>query len=143
MARSFLKGVHHQGQHVLATEPAAAEERIVAEYLFIVTAHQAGLWLRESCRLGSVDWDDCGSYLSLIGRIKEVRDMREHADRYLQGDGDRQHRFVHHDEQRNAAADASSTIVTDDGYELGLRVTVEEVMRAASSALDAVRDASE
>lgn len=141
MARSFLRGVGRQGRRLLKLPATVGRDvTLLEEHLFAVTAHQATAWLEAVCRNRrlTISKKDCEPYLSLRSEIKELRDMREHGDEYLRGKGDKPDRFVRHDDQRGMAADASSTIVTDQGYELGLRVTVEQVMEAAEAVLPTV-----
>lgn len=66
----------------------------------------------------------------LLKEGKELRDMIEHAygkDGYLAGGGRNRDKFVR--EEAGIAADATSTIVKDDGHWLGNRLCVERVIK--------------
>lgn len=65
----------------------------------------------------------------LLKEGKEIRDMIEHAygkDGYLAGGGQHRGRFVR--QEAGIAADATSTIIKDDGHWLGNRLCVEKVV---------------
>jgi hypothetical protein len=141
MALVFLQGVRHQGERLLAVPFLDRDLSLLEEHLFVVTAHQAGVWLEAATRRGTLSKKEVKAYLVLRSEIRELRHMREHGDEYLRGKGNRPEDYVRLDEARSIAADASSTIITDEGYELGLRVTVEHVMEAAEEVLSAVQAA--
>ncbi|WP_134046904.1 hypothetical protein [Paraburkholderia caballeronis] len=71
--------------------------------------------------------------------VKNVRDMREHDDEYLQGGGRRKKEFIF---TAGAAIsiDATSTFVTDSGYFIGGRVNVAVLVDAASRFLPMLFD---
>jgi len=65
----------------------------------------------------------------LLKEGKEIRDMIEHAygkDGYLAGGGRQKDKFVR--QEAGIAADATSTIIKDDGHWLGNRLCVEKVI---------------
>jgi len=65
----------------------------------------------------------------LLNEGKEIRDMIEHAygkDGYLAGGGRQKDKFVR--QEAGIAADATSTIIKDDGHWLGNRLCVEKVI---------------
>lgn len=65
----------------------------------------------------------------LLKEGKEIRDMIEHAygkDGYLAGGGKHKDKFVR--QEAGIAADATSTIIKDDGHWLGNRLCVEKVV---------------
>lgn len=65
----------------------------------------------------------------LLKEGKETRDMIEHAygkDGYLAGGGRHRDKFVR--QEANIVADATSTVIKDDGHWLGNRLCVEKVV---------------
>lgn len=65
----------------------------------------------------------------LLKEGKDIRDMIEHAygkDGYLSGGGRQKDKFVR--QKAGIAADATSTIIKDDGHWLGNRLCVEKVI---------------
>lgn len=138
----FLRGVGWQGQRILdlPDDPTAGDHdvRLLEEHLFAVTANQAFLWLDALCRSGGARKKDFRPYLSLKQAITDVRDMREHGQEYLRGGGRHPERFVH--EEDGIAVDGSSAVVLNEGYKLGGRLVVEDVMQAAEDALPLVRE---
>jgi hypothetical protein len=73
----------------------------------------------------------------LMKEGKELRDMIEHAygkDGYLAGGGRHKDKFVHQEE--GIAADATSTIIKNDGHWLGNRLCVEKVVQEVKAIKD-------
>lgn len=140
MALAYLQGVQLQGRRLLGlTWDVGQPRRLVEEHFFVIAAHQAVEWLDATVTEGVIDQQGCEPYRSLGSAVREIRNMREHGTEYFGGQGRYQHRFVHQDPDRSMAADASSTIITDHGYEIGLRITVEEVLQAVGTVIPTVQ----
>jgi hypothetical protein len=115
----------------------ALRQRIELEKYHFVTAVGSLLRnLKRSQELFPSIKPACDKAQHLFAEGKDLRDMIEHADAYVEGKGRKQEEFLREAEDvatnlpGNApgSADATSTIIDDKGHWLGGRLNVEQVI---------------
>jgi hypothetical protein len=115
---------------------AAQREMELAKYHFITAVGSLVRNLEYSKRLFPSIEAACEKAQHLFAEGKLLRDMIEHADAYMQGKGREQAGFVREAKgvlsnfpgSAPGIADATSTIVDENGHWLGGRLNVERVM---------------
>ena len=75
-----------------------------------------------------------------IQNIINLRNMREHDDEYIRGNGNKQSEFIHESEDKVFEADATSTIRIDDKHLLGGKIEVASVLRLYKRLLPKVNE---
>jgi hypothetical protein len=115
----------------------AAQQRVeLAKYHFMIVVGSLLRNLERSKRLFPSIKPVCDKAQHLFAEGKPLRDMIEHSDDYLEGKGKKQTAFVREAEgvavnlpgDRPGIADATSTIVDENGHWLGGRLNVERVL---------------
>jgi hypothetical protein len=110
--------------------------RALAKYHFVTVVGSLLRNLQRSKELFPSIKPACDKAQHLFAEGKLLRDMIEHADAYIEGKGHKQAQFVREAEGVAAnlpgdapgIADATSTIVDDNGHWLGGRLNVERVI---------------
>jgi hypothetical protein len=97
-----------------------ADASRVDEHFFVVALGNADKWLGRLATLEADKQPFHDRLLSDVPHLRDVRNMREHADEYFEGDGRAQDRFIFHTDE--LTADATGTIVMGDKYLLGGRL---------------------
>ena len=123
------------GEHKAAHDVRNAPQMELAKYHFVTATGSLLRNLERSQNLFPSIKPACEKAQHLFAEGKLLRDMIEHADDYFQGKGQKQASFVR--EARGilpglpgagVIADATSTVVTDEGHWLGGRLCVERVL---------------
>lgn len=106
----------------------------VEEHFFVIAVGKAMDWLREF-QDNDHRQENIQEFLDAIPHARNIRNMREHDDAYLKGEGRKQNLFHHefelHEGKFTGSADATSTIVINDNYMIGGRLDVVRTIKAA------------
>lgn len=106
------------------------EEQRIEEYFFIIAVDKAGKWLKETSNLYPQFKAYSTEFDNKTPLAKEIRDMREHEIDYIKGKGWQQDKFIS-DVGLNPgeiAADATSTIISENEYLIGGRLNVQQAV---------------
>lgn len=101
--------------------------RSIHEYYLIIALNKAREWIVEASKhdndlLETLKEIDCQ-----LPSIRDVRNMREHEIEYFYNKGNKQKSFIKPvDTEGNIIADATSTVVTSEGYFVGGRINVQK-----------------
>lgn len=146
VARQWVRAVVLQGERMLRASERmndiksmdgfrnAKDVLSIEEHFFVIAVNRAVQWCLEAERNDEPLRGVSKPFRNAADKGKEVRDMREHDIEYFRGGGKKRHRFeadVKISGSLTGRADASSTIVTDQGYLIGGRLNAQEVMDEA------------
>ncbi|MCU6798265.1 hypothetical protein OB236_39670 [Paenibacillus sp. WQ 127069] len=97
------------------------------EYYFVIALNKALEWLIE-CKLYFNEMQDIINRINIeLPYIREARNMREHEIEYYKNKGRKQEDFVRPlGAEGQSIADATSTIVNEEGYFVGGRLSVQK-----------------
>ena len=149
-AKQWVNAIVKQGRRLLSTK--ATQPQIVSsdqssydfrdwirteEHFFIIAVGKAIDWLEE---LKSVDASiqlPIEDFFKKLPNARDMRNMREHDNEYLRGNGHKQTKF--HQEVKvkgvsgggSISADATATVIIGNNYLLGGRLNVQETITAA------------
>lgn len=146
-ARRWIKGTIIQGESILSweTKMSAYMCRLFEEprtkgnqikdmiffhqQYFISSLNQAREWIRESIKYDSRIKEIYRKINEKFPDIRDVRNMNEHDIDYFKEKGNNQKRFLKSfDGGIKIVSDATSTIITGDGYFIGGRINLQEVL---------------
>jgi hypothetical protein len=136
--RMWARAVLRTGYDVLAVrhlEKNARENQQVSEHFFLIALLKLNDWCDVLQAVEPELIGACSTVLHAVtADVKDVRDMREHDDEYLQGGGFRKDQYWV--TREGWSADASSAIVDAGQYLIGGRVSVQEFMGRANAFLE-------
>jgi hypothetical protein len=99
----------------------------VEEHFFLIAVAKANVWINLARESGAVSGPVIRRYLSAIEPALAVRNMREHDDRYLTGDGDKQEKFIHHSSDGAVVTDGTSSAGSVEKWMIAGRVDVRSI----------------
>ncbi|MFM0399679.1 hypothetical protein PQR37_34420 [Paraburkholderia nemoris] len=105
------------------------DRSLVTEHFFVIASMKLKDWCDVLQALHPPFAETCQIIFEVVTEdVKDVRDMREHDDEYLQGNGRHKQRYTYSTDR--FSADASSTVVDEGRYLIGGRVHVESIVAA-------------
>lgn len=114
------------------------------EHFFLIAVAKSNAWINLSTKMDAVSNANVRKYRQLIEPALSVRNMREHDDKYLTGEGDNQDKFVHEDRVNGGVAlsiDGTSSSGSVERWMLGGRVDIRKISDEASKVIDVLKDA--
>jgi transcriptional regulator with XRE-family HTH domain len=158
-AKQWIKAVIFQGRRLLQTHDSGAgkfarlteegklqqiqaefeqamEIERIEQYFFIIAVNKAREWLNESAKALPELQPVAKGFNDALPDVKDLRDMREHEIGYFKGDGWKQSEFFR--QRRSTLADATATIVNEDDYCIGNRLSVLQAIVVAEQVYPAV-----
>jgi len=123
-----------QARHAELQE--AMEVERIEQYFFVIAVNKAREWLNESADALPELQPIAKDFKDALPDVKDLRDMREHEIDYFKNEGRKQSEFVRR--HRYTAADATGTIVDEDSYFIGNRLSVQQAIAVAEQAYQAV-----
>jgi hypothetical protein len=110
------------------------QQSLVNEHFFLISIMKLRDWCDVLQALHAPFANTCQVIFDVTtDDVKDVRDMREHDDEYLQGHGRHKERYTFSTDR--FSADASSTTVDEGHYLIGGRVDVQAIVTAVDSFL--------
>jgi len=161
-AKQWIRAVIFQGRRLLQTRHSSADEftdlseaakrqqirarliqfqqameiERIEQYFFIIAVNKAREWLSESAKALPELQPVAKKFNDALPDVKELRDMREHEIDYFKHKGWKQSDFVRR--HRSTLADATGTIIDDDNYFIGNRLSVQQAIVVAEQVYPAV-----
>lgn len=145
-AQDVLNSPHALGSAGMQQFREQMDRRLMEEQFFLDAVGKALRWIKVAKRQDLSLSEAVDRFLQQLPEAGEVRNMREHDDEYLEGNGNKQADFVKTTtvggQQISATVDASSTIVWDGNYLIGGRLNVQNAIDAAHALLPCIEKAS-
>ena len=132
---SLINNLDNQNRDILSME----------EHFFIISLGKSIDFLQA---LGSYKYDVKEILKEIndnigIQKIINLRNMREHDDEYIKGNGNKQSEFIQESEDKLFVSDATSTIRIGDKHLLGGKIEVVSVVKLYKRLLPKINEASE
>lgn len=136
MLRTWLEAIIRLGNELIeaSNHLAPRKHTTVKETFFAVAVDLALQWQTKLVELNKEKYENItGDLAKAVPQSKDIRNMHIHQVEYLFGAGRKQKSFVVDvgEKPGNIVCDASSAIVTNEGYLIGGRLNVQHAMRAA------------
>ncbi|MBB3256846.1 hypothetical protein F4827_001692 [Paraburkholderia bannensis] len=126
----WAKATLEVGNKLIVPKMVPRDESRINEHFFVISIMKLSNWCDVLQALDDRFSEPCKIISDVVTEdVKNVRDMREHDDEYLQGSGRRKDKFMFQAE--DFSSDASATIARDGEYLIGGRVHVQKLMDAA------------
>jgi len=116
----------------------------VEEHFFLIAVAKSNAWINLSTQMDVVANAKVRKYRKIIEPALSVRNMREHDDKYLTGEGDNQDKFVHEtriDGWVAQSTDGTSSSGSVERWMIGGRADIRKISGEASRVIDALEDA--
>lgn len=119
--------------------PQRMSRRLIEEHFFLTSITM----LNRMCRYISKNTNDrnekiaADRFVKSSNPAKDVRNKREHFDDYIDGNHPRQKEFT--SQRGSISADLTSTIVDKNGYHLGNKATVQELIAECRNLLEVIK----
>ena len=136
----FIEKKGNGSQDMLNLISKNIDELRFEEYFFVVSIGRSRSYFEECLSIDSSFQKIIGILDAEIPRIKEVRNMREHDLSYFRGDGRKQKDFIFESEDGQYISDATGTIISDNNYLLGGRLSVNKSVELYGVLINEVED---
>lgn len=116
----------------------------VEEHFFLIAAAKSNVWINLTANKGAVANAKVRKYRKLIEPALAVRNMREHDDKYLVGEGDNQDKFMHETRVNGLvtqATDGTSSSGSIEKWMLGGRADVRKIAEEAAKVIEILKGA--
>ncbi len=124
-----------------------ADDRLCAQHFFLIAMGKALVWLEQARSVDPALAGPIDAFSQQFPEARLIRNMNEHDDAYLRGTGHHQGKFLHtiaaSGDPNAIGVDGTSSLVEPEGYLIGGRLNVNQVVEAAerlSTIIEAAED---